>query len=246
MRRRAQRRAPGRHRARALPARRAQPHVTTVITVPPSLDDATFEQVLDQLAPLPSDAKVLVDARHTRWASPYGLTALLTLAQTRAERAAFTAARSEDTVSYWARTGFFRHAEELFDCTGSVPRARQAASRACCSRSRRSRRARTCTRWWSASSRRRRPSSHDGLNISIQGDDRLRDDALGGVPEHRRARGARRLGRGADVHVAKRLGRRVVVIAVCDAGIGFRRSLESAHGRAQRPLGRRRWRSRRR
>ena len=29
----------------------------------------------------------------------------------------------------------------------------------------------------------------------------------------------------------QRLGRRVVVIAVCDAGIGFRRSLESAQGR---------------
>jgi hypothetical protein len=29
----------------------------------------------------------------------------------------------------------------------------------------------------------------------------------------------------------KRLGRRVVVIAVCDAGMGFRRSLETAHGR---------------
>ena len=28
----------------------------------------------------------------------------------------------------------------------------------------------------------------------------------------------------------KRLGRRVVVIAVCDAGLGFRRSLESAPG----------------
>ena len=30
---------------------------------------------------------------------------------------------------------------------------------------------------------------------------------------------------------AKRLGRRVVVIAVCDAGVGFRQSLESAQGR---------------
>jgi hypothetical protein len=39
--------------------------VTTVITVPPSLDDATFEQVLEQLAPVATDQKVLVDARHT-------------------------------------------------------------------------------------------------------------------------------------------------------------------------------------
>ena len=55
--------------------------MTTVITVPPSLDDHTLEQLLEQLAPVAIDQKVLVDARHTRWASPYGLTALLTLAQ---------------------------------------------------------------------------------------------------------------------------------------------------------------------
>ena len=60
--------------------------MTHVITVPPSLDDHSFEQVLEQVAPLPTDAKLLVDARHARWASPYGLTALLTLAQTRSER----------------------------------------------------------------------------------------------------------------------------------------------------------------
>ena len=64
--------------------------MTTVINVPPSLDDATIEQVLDQVAPLPRDQKILIDARHTRWASPYGLTTLLTLGQQRAERAAFT------------------------------------------------------------------------------------------------------------------------------------------------------------
>jgi hypothetical protein len=40
--------------------------VTTVINVPPSLDDATIEQVLDQVAPLPRDQKILIDARHTR------------------------------------------------------------------------------------------------------------------------------------------------------------------------------------
>ena len=50
--------------------------MTTVINVPPSLDDATIEQVLDQVAPLPRDQKILIDARHTRWASPYALTTL--------------------------------------------------------------------------------------------------------------------------------------------------------------------------
>ena len=47
--------------------------MTTVIPVPQSLDDVTFEQVLERLAPLAPDEKLLIDARHARWASPYGL-----------------------------------------------------------------------------------------------------------------------------------------------------------------------------
>ena len=100
--------------------------MTTVLNVPPSLDDKTFETVLDQLAPVPQDEKVLLDARHTRWASPYGLTALLTLAQTRAERPALYVPESEDTSSYWARTAFFTFADDLFELHGSVPRTRPA------------------------------------------------------------------------------------------------------------------------
>ena len=100
--------------------------MTTVISVPPSLDEQTFEHVIEQLAPVPEGQKILVDARHARWASPYGLTALLCLAQSRAERMAFAVPEHPDTVSYWSRAGFFRHAGELYDLHGSVPRAREA------------------------------------------------------------------------------------------------------------------------
>ncbi len=60
--------------------------MTTVINVPSSLDEHTFELIFDQLAAISPDDKILLDARRTRWASPFGLTALLTLAQTRLER----------------------------------------------------------------------------------------------------------------------------------------------------------------
>jgi anti-sigma regulatory factor (Ser/Thr protein kinase) len=100
--------------------------VTTVITVPPSLDDETFEQVFEQVAAVSADQKVLVDARHTRWASPYGLTALLALGQSRAEQPAFTGPEAEDTASYWARAGFYRHASEIYEMHGKVPRTREA------------------------------------------------------------------------------------------------------------------------
>ncbi|MCC7003940.1 MAG: hypothetical protein IT357_17430, partial [Gemmatimonadaceae bacterium] len=55
--------------------------MTAVITIPASLDESNFESVVEQLAPLEADAKILVDARHCRFATPYGLTALLCLAQ---------------------------------------------------------------------------------------------------------------------------------------------------------------------
>ena len=88
--------------------------MTSVIVLPPSLDDGSFEQVFEQLATLGPDRKILVDARHVRWSSPYGLTALLTLAQTRQERPALAGPEHEDTASYWARTGLYRHAEQLY------------------------------------------------------------------------------------------------------------------------------------
>ncbi len=59
-----------------------------------------------------------------------------------------------------------------------------------------------------------------------------------GVPEHRRARRTRRLGDGAGLPLAKTARRPVVVvIAVCDAGVGFRHSLESGTA----PTARDRW-----
>ena len=99
--------------------------MTNVITVPPSLDDATFEQILEPLSRLQPDDKVLIDARHARWASPYGLTALLTLAQTRRERPSLAVPELEETALYWARAGFFRYASDLYEVIGSVPRGRQ-------------------------------------------------------------------------------------------------------------------------
>ena len=99
--------------------------MTNVITVPPSLDDATFEQILEPLSRLQPDDRVLIDARHARWASPYGLTALLTLAQTRHERPSLAVPEADETASYWARAGFFRYAADLYELIGTVPRGRQ-------------------------------------------------------------------------------------------------------------------------
>ena len=73
-----------------------------------------------------SDEKIIVDTRHARWASPYGLTALLALAQSRAERPILYVPEADNVSSYWSRMDFFKHAAELYELQGRVRSARAA------------------------------------------------------------------------------------------------------------------------
>ncbi|HET6702842.1 MAG TPA: ATP-binding protein [Gemmatimonadaceae bacterium] len=205
--------------------------MTTVINMPPSLDDRTFESVLQQLAPLPPDEKVLLDTRHTRWASPYGLTALLVLAQTRAERPALYAPEAEETASYWARAQFFRYAEGLFEMHGSVPRARGAGESDVLLEITPVSKSEDVHEVVGRIQSKAQAILAKELNLdprATMGFAMTLSEACQNIVEH--------AGRGGWVAVQtyrwqKRLGRRVVQIAVCDGGIGFRASLESAQGR---------------
>ena len=207
--------------------------MTTVLNVPPSLDDKTFETVLEQLAAVPQDAKVLLDARHTRWASPYGLTALLTLAQTRAERPALYVPESDDTSSYWSRTGFFRFAEEAFELHGTVPRARPSTESEVLLEITPVAKSEDVHDVVGRIQQKSQAILVKELNIDAKatmGFAMTLSEACQNIVEH--------AGRGGWVAVQtyrwqKRLGRRVVVIAVCDAGVGFRESLETAQGRSR-------------
>ncbi len=204
--------------------------MTTVITVPPSLDDHSFEQVLEQVAPLPADAKILVDARHARWASPYGLTALLTLAQTRTERPAFAVPEMEETASYWARAAFFQHAEALYDLHGSYPKRREGAeSNALLDITAITKssdvhdvvgRVQTRAKQIIASELHLDTKAIIGFTMTLS-------EVCQNILEHAQAGGWVAV---QSYRWTKRLGRRVVVIAVCDAGLGFRKSLESSPG----------------
>lgn len=208
--------------------------MTSVITVPPTLDDYSFETVLEQVAAHPRDAKLLIDARHARWASPYGLTALLTLGQAlqtdgRA-RAALAVPDADDTASYWARTAFFKHADSVFELHGSVPRSRGGESSVLLEIT---------------------PITQSGdvhgivekiqtkaaailqgeLHIDAKatmGFAMTLSEACQNIVEHAQTGGWVAV---QSYKWAKRLGRRVVQIAVCDAGVGFRRSLESSQSR---------------
>ena len=205
--------------------------MTTVINIPPSLDEKTFESVLARLEPIPQDDKVLLDARHTRWASPYGLTALLTLAQTRAERPILHAPEAEETGSYWARTGFFAHAAELFELHGHVPRPRGSGESDVLLEITPIGKSEDVHDVVGRIQQKSQAILVKELNIDVKatmGFAMTLSEACQNIVEH--------AGRGGWVAVQtyrwqKRLGRRVVVIAVCDAGIGFRASLEQAPGR---------------
>ena len=207
--------------------------MTSVITVPPSLDDHTFEQVVEQLASVPRGAKLVVDARHTRWASPFGLTALLTLGQTLDDRASFAVPELEDTASYWARTGFFKFADEIYELHGSVPKARGGESSVLLEITPVVKSEDVHEVVGRIQQKAQQILSKE-LNIDAKatvGFAMTLSEICQNIVEH--------AGRGGWVAVQtytwrKRLAnRRVVVIAVCDAGCGFRQSLESAPGRVR-------------
>lgn len=205
--------------------------MTTVINVPPSLDDHTFEQVLEQVAPLPRDARILLDARHTRWASPYGLCGLLTLGQTRAERPTLAVPELDDTCSYWARTSFFRFAEQLYELHGSVPRRSGGGDSNVLLEITPVARSEDVHEVVGRIQQKAQQILSHELRIDAKatvGFAMTLSEVCQNIVEH--------AGRGGWVMVqtysyTKRLGRRVVVIAVCDAGLGFRQSLESAPGK---------------
>ena len=205
--------------------------MTKVIEAPPSLDDTSFEQIFEALAPLPPDEKILIDARRTRWASPYGLTALLAVAQTRLQRPALAVPELEDTASYWSRAQFFRYADDLYEISGRVPRARSSEDLSVLLEVTPVTktedvhevvdRIQTKAQSMLTGKLHLEPSASMRFTMALS-------EICQNVIEH--------AGRGGWVAVhsyqfRKRLaGRHVVVIAVCDAGIGFRQSMESTHG----------------
>ncbi|MBA3854177.1 MAG: hypothetical protein C0503_07165 [Gemmatimonas sp.] len=207
--------------------------MTAVITVPAYLDEQSFEQVIEQVAPLPADAKLLVDARHTRFSTPYGLTGLLCLAQSRAEKPDFAPPAEDEVKSYWSRSSFFRYAEELFTVRGTIPkgRAHQDADgilevtpiaksedvHAAVERVK-DRATHILMNKLHLESR-----ATMGFTVSLS-------EACQNIVEH--------AGRGGWVAVQsynwakRRVGRQVVVISVADAGQGFRQSLGTTRVRA--------------
>ena len=110
-----------------------------VIAVPATLDDRTFDQMLAELHRTdatgmpaePGAPRVLIDARKLRWVDPFGMLGLLAIGAVAArsgEKPRFQLPESADVVSYMGRMAFFDHAAEIYEIHGGGRRAGDGAS----------------------------------------------------------------------------------------------------------------------
>lgn len=209
--------------------------MTRVVEVPAHFDDRSFDQFAQALGAWPPGERLLVDARAVQWASPYGLVGLLTagqaLAEARVERPLLTVPASEDVRRYWARIGFFEFAAELFEIHGKVPRATATGPSDVLLDVTPIRATEDVHQVVQKISENASRIIHGELGLEAKATMRFSmalSEACQNIVEH--------AGTGGWVAVQaytfrRRLGRRVVVIAVSDAGVGFRQSLESTHAR---------------
>jgi anti-sigma regulatory factor (Ser/Thr protein kinase) len=203
--------------------------MTRVVEVPGQFDDRSFDQFAKSCGDVASD-RLLFDAHATQWASPFGLVGLLAAGQWAAERGPerplLTIPSDRDVTHYWARAGFFAHAADWFEIHGKVPRVAPSHS----------------SDVLLAITPVRGSDDVHGVVHSIQersaailsgelgleatatmGFAMALSEACQNIVEHAGTAGWVAV---QAYHWRRRLGRRVVVIAVGDAGIGFRRSLE--------------------
>jgi len=209
--------------------------MSRVVEVPPSFDDKSFEQFAASFSAGGLTDRMVFDARAAQWASPYGLVGMLTAGQAVKEAGgpapAFTVPTADDVRRYWARTGFFRYAAELFELHGKVPRQKADEQ---------------SDVLLDVTPVRAMEDVHGVVGKIQAGAARILTHELG-LEAAATARFAMALseacqnivehaGTGGWVAVhaytfRRRLGRRVVVIAVSDAGVGFRHSLEPTQAR---------------
>jgi anti-sigma regulatory factor (Ser/Thr protein kinase) len=208
--------------------------VTYVIEVPQVLDDRSFDQFAAGFAGAPEASRVLVDAHATNWASPAGLVGLLCAGQALAARGGpkpqLTAPADKEVTHYWTRAGFFAHAAELFEVHGTVPRVRANPERNVLLEvtpvtvaddvhtvvgKLQERSATILTSELDLD-----PKASMGFGMALS-------EACQNIVEH--------AGTGGWVAVQtytwRNIGRKVAVIAVADAGVGFRHTLEATQGK---------------
>jgi anti-sigma regulatory factor (Ser/Thr protein kinase) len=203
--------------------------MTRVVEVPAHLDDRSFDQLAKAVGD-PADRRLLFDAHATQWASPYGLVGLLAAGQTATERGPerplLTIPGDRDVAHYWGRAGFFEQAADWFEIHGKVPRVRPAHSSDVLLEITPVRGTDDVHSVVERIQERSAAilSGELGLEATAtMGFAMALSEACQNIVEHAGTSGWVAV---QAYHWRRRLGRRVVVIAVADAGVGFRHSLE--------------------
>lgn len=100
-----------------------------IVTLPASLDERFFEPMVRDFHNA-ADERVLFDATHVRWADPYGMVGVLALgevARRHGEMPLLKLPDSADVVSYMGRMAFLDHASTIFEINGTRGRSRSDA-----------------------------------------------------------------------------------------------------------------------
>jgi anti-sigma regulatory factor (Ser/Thr protein kinase) len=208
-----------------------------VVTVPATLDDHGFDALVQEIADAEGAAvegqrdELLFDARHVRWADPYGMTGLLAIGthlRKSGHEPLLRLPEAPEVTSYLSRMGFLRLAGDAFEVHGEARTRRGEAS--------------------SVLLEITPINSHEDVHGVIDHvmdragailTDRLHysrvdagmfsmvlSEVCQNIIEHAEAGGWVGI---QTYNWAKRLGRQVVVIAVIDLGVGFRGSLAREH-----------------
>ncbi|MGQ0703966.1 MAG: ATP-binding protein [Gemmatimonadales bacterium] len=205
-----------------------------VIELPRSLDDLTLDQVAAGLGGWPPEP-FLINAHPTTWGHPFGLVALLTLGQAVAEaglpKPRFAVPDDSEAKSYWSRIGFFHFASEYFELVGRVPRKDFETPSDVLLAITPIRAFDDVNTVVGKIQERAQRILASEINLAPKATVRFvmtLSEVCQNIVEH--------AGTGGWVAVQtyfwkKRLGRKVVAIAVSDAGIGFRRSLEATQAK---------------
>lgn len=202
-----------------------------VVTLPASLDERYFESIVRNVDA--ADApRVLFDATHVRWADPYGMIGLLALGEVvrrRGEQPILKLPESADVASYMARMGFFEHAGPIFELNGPRPRSRHdGASDVLLEITAINSHTDVHTvvdlvnqRGLTILTGQLNYPMREAFQFSV-----ILSEVCQNIIEHAEAGGWVAT---QTYNWTKKVGRKVVVIAVMDLGIGFRASLAGAH-----------------
>ena len=207
--------------------------MSALIEVPQRFDDWTFDQFAEAFGRAQGEGRIIVDAHACEWVSPYGLTALLAAGQALQGRPGgpplLTVPAERDVAHFWARMGFFTHARDLYEIHGAVPRVKAGESNVLLE----------------VTPVRAAEDVHSVVQHIQERSTEILTTELGLAPKATIGFGmalseacqniVEHAGTGGWVAVHtyswRRLGKRVVVIALADAGVGFRQTLEPSQAK---------------